>query len=354
MDIKSIQEKLLDWYRENAKRFPWRDEPTPYHVWISEIMLQQTRIEAALPYYHRFITALPDIRSLAAVSLDELLKLWEGLGYYSRAKNLQKAAQIVMRDYGGRLPDDHAQLLSLPGIGEYTAGAIASIAYHIPVPAVDGNVMRVLSRLTNDDTDVLSAKGKKHFTSLATEWISKDDPGAFNQALMELGENVCLPNTVPNCSACPLREECEGFRNGSAAQLPTRIKKTQRRVEDRNVVLLISRGNSPQILLHRRPDKGLLGGMWEFPNTPEEDPLTCIPQTVASECVHVEPLSEAKHLFSHIEWRMRGYHYRIKGAPSLPDGYYWATVSELEEKYSVPGAFAVYKKLLNQLMNEES
>ena len=353
MDIKGIQNNLLDWYRMNAKSYLWRDDPTPYHVWISEIMLQQTRIEAAMPYYHRFISALPDVQSLAEVSQDKLLKLWEGLGYYSRVKNLQKAAKIIVEDYDGLLPSDYAQLLALPGIGTYTAGAIASIAYRIPVPAVDGNVMRVLSRLTNDTTDVLSTVGKKHFTTLASELISQDDPGAFNQALMELGENICLPNTLPHCSLCPLQNSCKAVRFGTAGDLPVRVKKTQRRIENRNVVLLISDEEVPKILLHRRDNRGLLGGMWEFPNTTDEQPLCCIPKALISECSVVDILPSSKHLFSHIEWRMQGHHYRIKKSGDTTDDYCWVTLSELEDTYPIPGAFAAYKKLLKQLMSKE-
>lgn len=354
MNIQSIQDRLLTWYRSNAKSFPWRESPTPYHVWISEIMLQQTRIEAALPYYQRFITTLPDIQSLATVSQDELLKLWEGLGYYSRAKNLQKAANIVMTDFGGRLPADYNQLLSLPGIGAYTAGAIASIAYHIAVPAVDGNVMRVLSRLTNDPTDVLSNEGKKHFTKLASELISHEDPGAFNQALMELGENICLPNTAPHCSLCPLQSECIASEQGTAADLPIRIKKTTRRIENRQVVIITCDDESPSVLIHYRENNGLLGGMWEFPNTTEQHPLSCIPDELASQCHPIGQLASSKHLFSHIEWRMSGLHYKAHSKIALPDGYCWATLRELEDQYPIPGAFATYKKLMYQLLNKES
>lgn len=354
MNIQGIQVKLLDWYRTNAKNFPWRDDPTPYHVWISEIMLQQTRIEAALPYYQRFIASLPDIQALATVPQDELLKLWEGLGYYSRAKNLQKAAKMVMDNHNGQLPADYDQLLSLPGIGAYTAGAIASIAYRIPVPAVDGNVMRVLSRLTNDSTDVLSNTGKKHFTQLATELLDKEDPGAFNQALMELGENICLPNTTPHCSRCPLQNDCAAAECGTAADLPIRVKKTQRRVEDRQVVIVTCHTDTPRVLIHYRENKGLLGGMWEFPNTTEPQPLSCIPDNVAPQCNSIGVLASSKHLFSHIEWRMIGQHYATNSLLPLPDGYHWATLHELEEQYPIPGAFTTYKKLLYQLMSEEN
>ena len=317
-------------------------------------MLQQTRIEAALPYYLRFLTELPDVRALAEVPQEKLLKLWEGLGYYSRAKNLQKAAQIIVNEYDGQLPADFAALLSLPGIGEYTAGAIASIAYHVPVPAVDGNVMRVLARLSNDNTDVLSNDAKRHFTKLASTLVSAKNPGAFNQALMELGENICLPNTTPHCSECPLKDECEACACGTAADLPIRIKKTKRRVENRHVLLVITRSEPALLLLHRRGDNGLLGGMWEFPNTKEDNPLASIPESVATMCGYTEQLASSKHLFSHIEWRMTGHLYYAEEAVPLPGDYCWVTLEELEDTFPVPGAFQAYKKLLNSLMHKES
>lgn len=353
MDIQRVQDNLLKWYWKNALSFPWRDDPTPYHIWISEIMLQQTRIEAALPYYNRFLQVLPDVLALADVSQDELLKLWEGLGYYSRAKNLQKAAQVIVRDYGGHLPSDYRQLLSLPGIGEYTAGAIASIAFNIPVPAVDGNVMRVLARLTNDNTDVLSGEGKKHYTHLAQQLVPVDHPGDFNQALMELGETVCLPNTIPCCDKCPLRDCCEAFRAGTAAVLPVRIKKTTRRIEARSVLLVIREGEPKTVLVHRRDETGLLAGLWEFPNTVNNEPLSCIPAVLADKCRFGGELPSSKHLFSHIEWQMRGFLYYVDSDVKLPDNYQWATVLDVEERYSIPGAFQKYKKTANQLLKTE-
>ena len=230
-------------------------------------MLQQTRIEAVLPYYRRFIDALPTIADLACAPSEVLLKLWEGLGYYSRVRNMQRAAQIVMDVYDGKLPADYDALLSLPGIGAYTAGAIASIAYDISVPAVDGNVMRVLARLTADDTDVLSAEGKKKFTALAWELTPECDAGRFNQALMELGETICVPNGTPCCTECPLRDLCDAYRLDRVSQLPVRIKKTARRIEERSVALVCVQSNPKRVLLHKRSSVGLLADLWELPNT---------------------------------------------------------------------------------------
>lgn len=316
-------------------------------------MLQQTRIEAVLPYYRRFLDALPAVADLAKAPSDVLLKLWEGLGYYSRVRNMQKAAQIIVDKYGGELPADYDALLSLPGIGPYTAGAIASIAYDIPVPAVDGNVMRVLARLTADDIDVLSVAGKKRFTDLAWDLIPEQGAGRFNQALMELGETVCIPNGQPYCHVCPLRGECAGHRRGCASQLPVRVKKTQRRIEKRQVALVCIEGCPTSVLLHKRADEGLLAGLWELPNTLAADPLDSVPADLREACVKIGELSPCKHLFSHIEWKMYGSVYSMRSVNDLPEGYAAVTLEELQTAYPLPGAFRVYASLLPQLLSEE-
>ena len=345
-------DKLLSWYHAQSRQFPWRQDPTPYHVWLSEIMLQQTRIEAAMPYYHRFLEAVPDIPSLAALPEDRLLKLWEGLGYYSRARNLQKAARIVCERYNGELPADYDALLSLPGIGEYAAGAIASIAFSIPASAVDGNVMRVLARLCGDDTDVLSSGAKRHFGAIVDSMIPSHDPGGFNQALMELGETICLPNAVPRCEQCPIREYCTAYKQGTALQLPVRIKRSKRRVEQRVVAIVIDRGATPlRVLLHRRENSGLLAGMWEFPNAPIGQ--TILPQNVsATRADRDEPMPTAKHIFSHIEWQMTAELYNAS-LDALPDGYVAATADELASVYALPTAFRTYSVMVNKFLCEE-
>ena len=317
-------------------------------------MLQQTRIEAALPYYARFIEALPDVFALADVSEDVLMKLWEGLGYYSRARNLKKAAQEIVEQYDGQLPADYERLLALPGIGEYTAGAIASIAYSIPVPAVDGNVMRVLARITGDATDILSTAGKKQFTNLAWNLVPEQSPGRFNQALMELGETVCVPGGAPRCDICPIKNECVAFRTNKVDELPVRIKKTKRRVENRAVLLVRCDAPVPTVLLHRRDNTGLLAGLWEFPNSMFDEPLQVLPAGIPDVCVYVGELQENKHLFSHIEWRMQGYLYRMPHSCVLPDGYVWATLEEVQQTYPLPSAFRTYTRLLDQLLSEEN
>lgn len=354
MNAHPISSLLLDWYRQYARSYPWRQDPTPYHVWISEIMLQQTRIEAALPYYQRFIRALPDISALASVPQDDLLKLWEGLGYYSRARNLQKAAQVVVADYNGELPANYKALLSLPGIGAYTAGAIASIAFGIPVTAVDGNVMRVLSRLTGDPADVLSTEGKKHFTALAEQLIPEEDPGSFNQALMELGETICIPNGIPKCHECPIKDHCVAYAQGNPHIYPTRIKKMSRRVEKRQVAVVIAQSSPPAVLLHRRSNNGLLAGLWELPNTEDTSVTACLPQEVSSQCDAIGLLKNSKHLFSHIEWQMQGHLLHIPSQVPLSGEYAWVTASDLESAFPLPGAFKVYSGQFKDLLSEES
>lgn len=353
LNTQRVVQNLSEWYSAHYRSLPWRDDPTPYHVWVSEIMLQQTRIEAVLPYYRRFVDALPSIADLAMASSDVLLKLWEGLGYYSRVRNMQQAAQIVMRDFAGVLPADYDALLSLPGVGPYTAGAIASIAFDIPVPAVDGNVMRVLARLTADDSDVLSAEGKKRFTSLAWELTPDIGAGRFNQALMELGETVCLPNSVPLCHQCPLRDQCEAFRLDCASRLPVRIKKTTRRVEQRQVALVRIDRHPPAVLLHKRPSEGLLADLWELPNTLSVNPLDAVPESLRGRCTKTGDLPLCKHLFSHIEWQMSGATYTIEDCDDYTDGFVAANLTELQTAFALPSAFRTYAALLPQILSEE-
>ncbi len=344
-------QRLLSWYNTHYRSLPWRQHPTPYRVWISEIMLQQTRIEAVLPYYDRFLRRLPDVRTLAQIPEDVLLKLWEGLGYYTRARNLQKAAKIICDRYGGELPADYDQLLSLPGIGEYTAGAIASIAYSIPVPAVDGNVMRVLARLTGDDTDVLSTAGKKRFSNVAGQMLPSEQPGRFNQALMELGETVCLPNTSPNCKVCPLSELCVAYAGGLTDTLPVRSKKNKRRVEERRVDIVVILDTPRRVLLHKRGDTGLLAGLWELPNAISGE--ESLPTAIVSNCT-TQPtvLPGGKHIFSHVEWHMSG-RLLFMLPQDLPVGYRAVTLDDLQTSYALPSAFRSYTALLPQLLCKE-
>lgn len=341
-DLGALVKPLCLWYEKNKRSMPWREDATPYHVWLSEIMLQQTRIEAAKAYYERFIRELPDVEALAQVPEDGLMKLWEGLGYYNRARNLQKAAKILVERYDGRLPADYGLLLDLPGIGSYTAGAIASIAYGIPAPAVDGNVLRVTMRYLGCDDDISKARVRKEMERCIMDIIPADKPGEFNQALMELGEVVCIPNGMPLCDTCPAAPECAARAAGRQMEFPVKPEKKARRTEKRTILIFEQNG---QIAIGRRPDTGLLAGLWEFPSL--EGYLT-LPQvkglmeekgTVVEEA---ERLRNGRHIFSHVEWHMRGYqiHVRTQKLPQdvLPDPV-WAAKEDLKDIYAIPVAF---------------
>ena len=346
--MENISPALLNWFYANHRILPFRSDPTPYHVWLSEIMLQQTRVSAALPYYERFLAALPDIPALAACEEEKLHKLWEGLGYYSRVRNLQKAAKIVCEQYGGELPADYDALRALPGIGDYTAGAIASISFGLPVPAVDGNVLRVFSRLYNDDGLITDPKVKRAFTARVMEHQPPAAPGDYNQALMELGALVCVPNGAPLCEQCPLAHLCQARAAGTALSLPRKAVPKARRMEP--VTLAVVRSPAG-VLLQQRPEKGLLAGLWQpvlWENetlTPDEARarlaalgVTCTPDAAKA-------LRPAKHIFSHIEWQMQGYLFAADTQPP-PAGCVWASPEQLTAEYTLPGAFKAYKKLL--------
>ena len=334
--IRAALPRIADWYALSRRVLPWREEPTPYRIWISEIMLQQTRIEAVIPYYRRFLAELPDISALAAAEDDRLMKLWEGLGYYSRARNLKKAAETVLRDWGGELPRTAAELKTLPGIGDYTAGAIASIACGEPEPAVDGNVLRVLSRLLESGEDVLSPAVKKAMTALLREHYPAGEAAALvTEGLMELGETVCLPNGAPKCQLCPLRTLCRAGQDGTAEDYPVKAPPRPRRVEQRTVLLLRC---GDRWAIRRREKKGLLAGLWEFPNEPGRPDEAALrerfPQALA-----IVPCGEAKHVFTHVEWHMAGW--RIELSEEL-DGLVWERAGEIRARYSVPTALKAY------------
>ena len=346
--MENIAPALLDWFYQNKRILPFRTDPSPYHVWVSEIMLQQTRVSAALPYYERFLAALPDIPALAACEEEKLHKLWEGLGYYSRVRNLQKAAKIVCAQYGGQLPADYDALRELPGIGDYTAGAIASISFGLPVPAVDGNVLRVFARLYDDARLITDPAVKKAFTARVMEHQPPEQAGDYNQALMELGALVCVPNGAPLCAACPLHDLCKARAAGTAPTLPRKAAPKARKVAPVTVALVESGGN---FLIRQRPEKGLLAGLWE-PLLWEGEALTpgelhekLTAMGLVCEAEAIAPLPEAKHIFSHIEWRMTQYAVPAPPQPA-PEGTVWASREQLRTEYTLPGAFKVCKKYL--------
>lgn len=339
---------MLEWYDSNRRDLPWRHTSDPYAIWISEIMLQQTRVDAVKPYYNRFLQSCPTVQALAELPTERLLKLWEGLGYYSRARNLQKAAKVVVEQYGGELPRTYAELLKLCGIGAYTAGAIASIAYGERVPAVDGNVLRVLSRVGGSYADIAEQETKR---AMAEALLPAIPPraGDFNQALIEIGATVCMPNGAPRCEGCPLAFTCVAYQRHLTDELPRKSAKKPRKIQEKTVLLI---GDDEQLVLHRRPETGLLAGLFEFPNTdgflrPEQ--VADYVRTLGMEPVRVRELEPAKHIFTHIEWQMIGYAVRI--SPEF-DGFcgqarmLLANRRSLREEYAIPSAFSAYTKYL--------
>ncbi|MGN1147834.1 MAG: A/G-specific adenine glycosylase [Lachnospiraceae bacterium] len=355
--LEDIPKPLLKWYDENRRVLPWREQPTPYRVWVSEIMLQQTRVEAVKPYFERFMAALPDIASLAEAPEEVLLKLWEGLGYYNRVRNLQKAALQIMSEYGGVMPSEYEELLKLKGIGSYTAGAIASIAYGKAVPAVDGNVLRVVARIGKREEDILLPAVKKR-TEEELLQIMPDRPGDFNQAMMEIGAMVCIPNGAPHCASCPLAEICMAREDGVQSEYPKKGSKRPRSIEEKTVLVIRDENRAA---LHKRPDKGLLAGMYEFPSMvghcSAEEVISWLKEKGLN-VLRVVPLKESTHIFTHKEWHMWGYMVRVdelapKNDRLSKENWIFAESWETEEKYPVPSAFAAYTGYLNIKLGNE-
>lgn len=343
--MENISPALLDWFYKNRRSLPFREDPTPYHVWLSEVMLQQTRVSAVLPYYYRFLEELPDIPALAACEEEKLHKLWEGLGYYSRARNLQKAARILTEQYGGRFPETYRELTALPGIGDYTAGAILSIAFGQAVPAVDGNVLRLAARITGSRLDVLDAKNRKIFRSWMAAAMSQERPGAYNQALMDLGATVCLPSGAPLCGDCPAGDFCVARQEGRQAQLPVRSPKREKRTEHLTVFLL-RRGTAAA--LRQRPETGLLAGLWEYPHVPgalaEAEAARQLQMWGVSPTKWTKKLS-ARHIFTHVRWEMTGYVVEVDGLG--PGDWLWAEAQQ-RERLAIPSAFEKFTAELKE------
>lgn len=317
-------------------------------------MLQQTRVEAVKPYYERFLAAFPTVRDLAAAPEEKLLKLWEGLGYYSRAHNLQKAARVLVEEYGGEMPADEEKLRKLPGIGDYTAGAIASIAFGIRAPAVDGNVLRVLARVSGSRADIALPETKAAFRD-SLRAVIPARAGAFAQSLIELGACVCVPNGEPKCSACPLAEWCAAKRDGLTNELPVRSAKKPRRIEERTILLI---RDGDRTALHKRPEKGLLAGLYEYPNLPGHLSPAELPEKIRSfgfEPLQLTRLEDSKHIFTHIEWHMIAY--AVKIAPEF-DGYHpesgflLVRDDDLRENYAIPSAYSAYSSYWKKGTNQ--
>ena len=347
--LNEIVQPLISWYRQNKRILPWRDQKNAYYTWVSEIMLQQTRVEAVKPYFLRFIGELPDVKALAECPEEKLMKLWEGLGYYNRVRNMQNAAQTVVSEYSGILPASYEELLALKGIGSYTAGAIASIAYDIPVPAVDGNVLRVFSRITEDRQDIMKQSVRSQVEEKLLGIMPKDAPGDFNQALMELGAVVCVPNGPARCMECPVAAFCKAYHHGTVDELPVKAPKKKRTIENKTV-LVIQDGECTAI--RKRPQEGLLAGLYELPNVEGHLSMDEALQKVKEmnlEPLHIETLPEAKHIFSHIEWRMTGYRIRVSSLEERKEvPFIFTEKKQSEKQYAIPSAFRAYIKYMKE------
>ncbi len=342
--LEEIVVPLLEWYDKQKRTLPWRSKPTPYRVWVSEIMLQQTRVEAVKPYFARFMKALPTVKKLAACPEEELLKLWEGLGYYNRVRNMQKAAQILVAENKGEVPAQFEDLIKLPGIGKYTAGAISSIAFGIPVPAVDGNVLRVITRITADDRDIAKDSVKQSIARDIQEIIPMRRAGDFNQALIELGAIVCVPNGPAKCSECPVAHLCEAKKQEIVTEFPKKAPKKARTIE-KKTVLLIKDGD--KVAIRKRPKKGLLAGLYELPNVEgelSEDETLELVKSYDLAPLFIQKLEDSKHIFTHKEWHMTGYAVRVEELEGEADGMLFVERKTIEEQYPIPSAFAAYAK----------
>ena len=337
-------ELLVEWYRERKRDLPWRHHVNAYRVWVSEIMLQQTRVEAVKPFFERFMTELPTVKDLAEAPEDKLLKLWEGLGYYNRVRNMQKAAQKIEEEYAGKFPENYEEIKALPGIGNYTAGAISSFAYGIPKPAVDGNVLRVVSRLLASDEDIMKASVRTKIENAIEPVIPEDAASDFNQGLIEIGAIVCVPNGEAKCEICPLTGICEAKRLGIQNELPVKKKAKARRIEERTVLIF---KDGDHVAIRKRPDKGLLAGMYEFPNLDGKltmDEVTAYSKSIGLAPIRVKKLRNAKHIFSHIEWHMTAYEVIVDELEkNCKEEMIFAHPEEIQKEYSMPSAFSAWK-----------
>lgn len=336
---------IVTWFQKNKRDLPWRNHPDAYRVWVSEIMLQQTRVEAVKPYYERFLRELPTVKDLAEAKEDQLLKLWEGLGYYNRVKNMQKAAQQIMIDYQGQFPDTFEEIRSLKGIGNYTAGAISAFAFGLPKPAVDGNVLRVISRLMGSREDIMKQSVRSKIEEKLEHVIPEGAASDFDQGLIELGALVCVPNGEPKCTECPVAHLCEARKQGMISEIPVKSKGKARKMEDKTVLIF---KDGEKLAIQKRPSKGLLAGLYEFPNqeghlTMEE--VTAYSKKIGLMPVRIKKLEDAKHIFSHIEWHMSGYEIVVDELEKTNENaFLFIHPEEIEKKYSIPSAFEAYTR----------
>lgn len=336
ISLQMIVEPLLAWYDQNARKLPWRENTDPYRVWISEIMLQQTRVDTVIPYFERFINRLPTVQDLADVSQEELFKLWEGLGYYTRAKNLKKGAQEICSRFGGIFPQTPQQLLTVPGIGPYTAGAICSICFEQPTPAVDGNVLRVITRLTADDADISALSVRRRISQQLAQIYPDSRRGDFTQSIMELGAMICLPNGQPKCESCPLNKQCQAYADQTQLLYPSAKPKKERQVEHLTVFLLID--NEEELAVRIRTEKGVLTGLWELPNVQgslSEDQIHTLLDQWGISFTKIEKAPQKKHIFTHKEWLMHCFIVHC----CKSDLFTWVTPQQLQTQTALPTAF---------------
>jgi len=341
--LYELAEPLVKWYRSNHRKLPWREHVSAYHTWVSEIMLQQTRVEAVKPFYFRFLNALPTVKDLAEAEEDQLLKLWEGLGYYNRVRNMQKAAVQIMTEYGGEFPQDFQKIRELKGIGNYTAGAISSIAFGIPKPAVDGNVLRVVSRILASGDDIMKASVRTRVENMIEEIIPGDAASDFNQGLIELGALVCVPNGTPKCRECPAEDLCRARREGRQLELPVKTKTKPRKIELRTILIF---RDGEKLAIRKRPGKGLLAGLYEFPGAAGHlsiEEVAGYSKGIGLMPVRIRELPNAKHVFSHIEWHMKGYAVLVDELEkSCAEDMLFIHPEEIEKQYPIPSAFEAY------------
>lgn len=331
-----IVDPLLHWYDAQARILPWRENQDPYRIWVSEIMLQQTRVDAVIAYFNRFMESFPHVKALAEAEEEEVLKLWEGLGYYSRARNLKKAAEVICEKHNGVFPKDYKEILALPGIGKYTAGAISSIAFEMPRAAVDGNVLRVVTRLNEIEQDILEEKFRKQIGEQLEQVYPQNHCSEFTQSLMELGAMVCVPNGTPKCEECPLNIGCQAYKNNTWKKYPAKKEKAKRKIIDKTVLILCT---DEKIAVRKRKDTGLLAGMWEFPNIDKKMRSVEIKSWLQEQnidVIHIEKQKEVKHIFTHLEWHMHCY--KVKCSPKEND-YAWVAMEQLNQEIPLPTAF---------------
>ncbi len=339
-NLEKLPDALLPWYGLHKRQLPWRQDKDPYHIWLSEIMLQQTRVEAVKGYYARFLAELPTIADLASCDDERLHKLWEGLGYYSRVRNLKKAAQVIMDVHGGIFPTEYSQILALPGIGDYTAGAISSIAFDQKRPAVDGNVLRLVSRLQANEMPIDQPARKREVQAQLSE-IYPAEAGDFTQALMELGATVCGPNRAPDCENCPCKGFCRGYQTGAAEKLPVKTPKKQRRTEEKTVFILSCGG---EYALQKRPDSGLLAGLWQFPEVPGILEVSDAIAALGLDVCDVSRQLEKNHIFTHIVWKMRGIYLEVR---EKSDRFVWLSAEQIRTEAALPTAYRQFWEVID-------